>query len=126
VHGRIAYVGFDSETGDTDLYTMNSNGTGIACITTDGQSKGNPQWSPGGTRIACDASANSDAGSCCSLNICTVNADGTDRRRLTDTLDTGVGRNVGATWAPIPAHGSRSSARAARTEASRATRKSIG
>ncbi len=98
-NGRIVYEGFDDATGDSDIYTMNDDGSDVRRLTSDGAAKGHPEWSPDGSRIAFE-SLGYESGSCCSRNIFVINADGSARRRLTETPDVSEGENFDATWAP--------------------------
>jgi Ca2+-binding RTX toxin-like protein len=59
-NGKIAYVGFDTETENQYVYTMNADGTGVANLTRRyvdagppvlGNVRGDPEWSPDGTQI---------------------------------------------------------------------------
>jgi Tol biopolymer transport system component len=97
--GRIVFEGFDDVTGKSDLYTMRGDGTDVRRLTTDGASKGHPEWSPDGTKISFE-STGYESGSCCSRNIYVMNADGSGRESLTETPDVAVGENFDATWAP--------------------------
>ena len=97
--GRIVYEGFDEKTGQSDLYTMNADGTGVRRVTTDGAAKGHPEWSPDGTRIAFE-SIGYESGSCCSRNVYVIDAAGGGRQALTETPDVGIGENFDATWSP--------------------------
>ena len=98
-NGKIAYVGFDEATQQSDLYTMNPDGTGVSQLTDDQHEEGTPEWSPDGTRISFHSSGFDD-GSCCSRNVYVMDSDGTDRQQLTTTPNTMQGENTQATWAP--------------------------
>ena len=100
VNGKIVYQGFDPDMGGSDIYTVNADGTGTTRLTFDGSAKGNPEWSPDGSKISFDGSAVTSGGSCCSWNIYVMNADGSSRQRLTTTPSTDVGQDRQATWAP--------------------------
>jgi Tol biopolymer transport system component len=108
-NGKIAYVGFDAETQKQDVYTMNPDGTGVTNLTgryTDpdppllGNVRGDPEWSPEGTKISFTGFALSDIGSCCSTNVYVMDADGTNLQRLTHTPSSFQGEDTQATWAP--------------------------
>ena len=113
-NGKIVYAGFDPTLGDDklgqeDIYTMNPDGTGVTNLTQNysmpnwsplGEAKGNPEWSPDGTKIVFDASALSDIGSCCSRNVYVMDADGANLQRLTNTPSSSQGEDFQATWAP--------------------------
>ena len=92
VNGKIVYVGSDGV--NNDIFTMNADGTGVSQLTTDGNSNDNPEWSPDGTRISFDSWADANT-----ANIYVMDADGTDRQRLTTTRPL-EGRDFQATWAP--------------------------
>ena len=51
VNGKIAYSAPDAST-DYEIYTMNSDGTGITAITNNSSDDYSPRWSPSGTKIA--------------------------------------------------------------------------
>jgi Tol biopolymer transport system component len=112
-NGKIAYLGYDVEMEEQHLYTMNPDGTGVTNLTrrytdpnysplgTVGSNRGDdPAWSPDGTKISFTGSALSDIGSCCSVNVYVMDADGANLERLTNTPDFGEGEDYDATWAP--------------------------
>src|SRR3954452_25069510 len=77
LNGKLAFV--SSRDGDTDVYTMNANGTGVVNLTANTAADVQPSWSPDGTRIAfvsdrglppCDIYP-------CDRDIYVMNADGT-------------------------------------------------
>lgn len=80
---RVSYAG---DTAKTSVYVMNSDGTGVREIASDGAE---PAWSPDGKRIAF-ASARDRNGKTCfadcspSGEIYVAEADGADARRLTN------------------------------------------
>ena len=97
--GQIVYEGYDELSGDSDLYTMNADGSDVTPLTSDGAAKGHPEWSPDGTRITFE-SIGYESGSCCSRNIYVIDADGGNRQALTETPDVSIGENFDASWAP--------------------------
>ncbi len=108
-NGKIAYVGVDTETENQYVYTMNADGTGVANLTrryTDaeapvlGNVRGDPEWSPDGTKISFTGFALSDIGNCCSTNVYVMDADGANLERLTNTPSSSEGEDTQATWAP--------------------------
>jgi Tol biopolymer transport system component len=108
-NGKIAYVGFDTETENQYVYTMNADGTGVTNLTrryTDaeppvlGNVRGDPEWSPDGTKISFTGFALSDIGNCCSTNVYVMDADGANLERLTNTPSSSEGEDTQATWAP--------------------------
>jgi WD40 repeat protein len=72
---RLAFV--VTSGGLTDIYTINSNGTGSTNLTTNAVSDEDPVWSPDGSRIA--FATNRDG----IFRIYVMNADGTNQRALT-------------------------------------------
>ncbi|HLL49395.1 MAG TPA: hypothetical protein VK356_01895, partial [Thermomicrobiales bacterium] len=98
-NGKIVYEGFNEATSQTDLYTMEADGTGVTPLTNDDRDENNPEWSPDGTRISFDNSG-LDGGSCCSRSIYVMNANGSGRQRLTSIPNTTQGEDYQATWAP--------------------------
>jgi Tol biopolymer transport system component len=107
--GKIAYVGFDTETNKQDVYTMNADGSGVTNLTkryTDpnwsplGNVDGSPEWSPDGTKITFTGTGLSDIGSCCSRNVYIMDADGANLKRLTNSPSTSEGEDTQASWAP--------------------------
>ncbi len=75
--GHIAFV--SNRDGNSEIYVMNADGTGLTRLTNDPGSDVSPAWSPDGSRIAfaSDRSGNTD--------IYVMNADGTGVTRLTTT-----------------------------------------
>jgi Tol biopolymer transport system component len=71
---RLAFVLTDG--GHTDVYTINSNGTGSTRLTTNAAADENPAWSPDGATIA--FATNRDG----SYRIYVMNADGSNQRPL--------------------------------------------
>jgi TolB protein len=64
-------------TGNTDIYRMKSNGTGLTRLTTDPAYDGSPAWSPDGSRIAFVSYRDGQG------EIYVMNADGSGQTRLT-------------------------------------------
>jgi Tol biopolymer transport system component len=83
--------------GAGDLYLINADGTNLTRLTTDPRYEANPQFSPGGSQIAFTCSrpfsgtppGNND-------EICVINADGSNERKLTDNPYS----DVAPTWSP--------------------------
>ncbi len=73
--GRLAYVGLSGT--HSDLYLVNTNGTGVARLTTDGGADLDPAWSPDGTRIAFASAREGN------LEIFVMDATGANPVRLT-------------------------------------------
>ena len=81
--GRIA---FNSERdGNTEVYVMNADGSGVTNLTTSPSIDGLPGWSPDGSRIAFVSNRDGD------FEIYVMDADGSDLKQLTDNtfLDAG-------------------------------------
>ncbi|MFW6201732.1 MAG: Ig-like domain-containing protein [Gemmatimonadota bacterium] len=73
---QIAFV--SNRDGDSEIYLMNADGSGVNNLTADPAIDAEPAWSPDGSRIAfrSDRDGNSE--------IYVMNADGTGQNRLTD------------------------------------------
>jgi Tol biopolymer transport system component len=93
--GRTILFTFLSDAGDTALFTVGLDGSGLRQITEFAQESFHAHWSPDGSRIAY-----SDNGciSCSGSSIWTMRADGTDQHRLT-TGKKGTNDN-NAQWSP--------------------------
>ena len=72
----IAFVSFRD--GDSEIYTMRSDGTDVRQLTVNAASDGDSAWSPDGTQIAFHSNRDGD------WKIYTMRSDGTDVRRLTE------------------------------------------
>ena len=69
---------YDRDQGDTDIWVMNADGSGMHALTTNGVEDNNPVWSPDGSRIAfTNARDGSDR------SVYTMAEDGSDVVRLT-------------------------------------------
>src|SRR4051812_13230964 len=70
VNGRIAFVRTVAP-GESDIYAINPDGTGLARLTSAPGADSDPAWSPGGTKVAftSDRAGNED--------VYVMNADGT-------------------------------------------------
>ena len=93
--GATVLFTFLNDAGDTALYTVGIDGTGLHQLTSFAQEYFHGQWSPDGTRIAF-----SDEGciTCPGSSIWTMRADGTDVRRVTFVPK--LGNDLGAQWSP--------------------------
>lgn len=99
--GRIAYHHWETG-GRSDIWVMNADGTNPVNLTADMHASGfrrAPAWSRDGTRIAFSQSEFGPDGTTASIWI--MNADGTNKRRLTATL---TGFDNAPTWSPDGIH----------------------
>jgi Tol biopolymer transport system component len=92
-NGKIAYSTWTDQPVDTDseIYTMNADGTGQTRLTTNPASDGGQAWSPDGTKIAFNSNRDANFS-----DIYTMNADGTSLTRLTSDPD----YDVDPAWSP--------------------------
>ena len=87
---QIAYVHLDPPTGRSDIWLMNADGTAQRNLTADlpaDEARREPAWSPDGQWIAFASSRN--AGGVGRGSIWIMRADGTQKRRLTQSPGTG-------------------------------------
>jgi Tol biopolymer transport system component len=89
--GRIAFVSTRSGNDNTQLYTMNPDGRGVARLSNSLDSDVDPAWSPGREQIAF---ASTRGGSF--QRIYTMNADGSGIRQLTNN----GGPDKSPAWSP--------------------------
>ncbi|MGH9151892.1 MAG: hypothetical protein ACRD03_05760 [Acidimicrobiales bacterium] len=81
----IAFESFRS--GGSEVWTMNADGTGLTQLTFNGPAEDRgTSWSPDGSRIAYHTTEFPAGAGHSSFEIMTMNADGTDKVRLTDNL----------------------------------------
>lgn len=73
--GKIAF--YSHRDGNTEIYTMNSDGTNQTRLTFNKGSDARPAWSPNGQQIAFGSQRNGN------IDIYVMDADGTNQRRLT-------------------------------------------
>ena len=73
--GRIVFAG---TAGNSDIYTINADGTGRRRLTWDGRTKMYPSWSPDGTKIVYTAFTEEGP-----PDVFVVDANGRNNRRLT-------------------------------------------
>src|SRR5206468_8952791 len=76
--------------GDSEIYAMNADGSGVTRLTTSPGEDADPAWSPGGKKLAftSDRGGNED--------VYVMNADGTGVRQLT----TSPGADSDPAWSP--------------------------
>jgi Tol biopolymer transport system component len=79
-NGKIAFV--TDRDGNSDIYTMEPDGTAQTNRTNHPADDTDPAWSPDGTKIAFTSTRDSDAG-----EIYVMNADGTNVTRITNNSD---------------------------------------
>jgi len=91
-HSKIAFYGWDTLNGvyNTDIYVMNSNGTGQMNITNNEADDRHPSWSPDGGKIAFASQRDGN------YEVYTMNADGSGTIRLT----TNAAADYEPTWSP--------------------------
>jgi WD40 repeat protein len=77
--GRIAFV--TSRDGNSEVYTMNANGTGQTRLTNDAAADDFPAWSPDGAKIVFSRRSSSEQ----YPDLHTINADGTGDTNITNT-----------------------------------------
>jgi Tol biopolymer transport system component len=87
---KIAFQGYDPVLDRSDVYVMNSDGTGLANLTNAGECY-RPEWSPDGGRIAFLRYPSYP-------QVYVMHSDGTGQRRLTH--DDGRIRYGGLEWSP--------------------------
>src|SRR6267143_73115 len=85
---KIAFVtggglSFGLQNPSSDIYTINSNGTGLTKLMSDSGENGGFTWSPDGKQIAFASNRDPDGRS----RIWVMNSDGSNQRRLTDIHD---------------------------------------
>jgi len=84
----IAFV--SGASGNDEIYTIKSNGSGVTRLTTNGTRDAEPAWSPDGSRIAFRAERDGNA------EIYVMNADGSSPVRLTSA----VAADFAPAWSP--------------------------
>ena len=94
---KIAYSKTTPGTTNTDIWSINVDGTGETRLTTDGTTDFGPDWSPDGSKIAFTTYRNVTSGFApFNTEIYVMNADGSAQTRLTNTL----GEDWFPTWSP--------------------------
>ena len=89
---KIAFDSTRDESGNTDIYVMNADGTGITRLTKDVAPDTQPEWSPDGRWIAFESGRVSKN----APQIFVMRPDGTDVHQLT-----GGDGNTAPTWQPL-------------------------
>lgn len=93
-NGKIAFVSTRNSSANTEIFTMNPDGTGTSQLTHDAAHDSFPAWSPDGSKIAFVASHDNTPGS--SRDLYLMNSDGGGRVRLTNDLTD----DLMPTWSP--------------------------
>ena len=86
--GRIAFSG--TRDGNSDIYAMAANGTGLTRLTDSAGSDRAPAWSPDGRRIAFESNRDGN------FEIYVMNANGSDSVRVARHAE----RDLGPVWSP--------------------------
>ena len=95
-NGRIAFVS-DRDDYQSDIYTMNADGSSVTRCARDGMRDDDPAWSPNGTQIAFSSVDLTGAGGGDERDLYVMDADcGNVRRLTTDHLDP----DIAPTWSP--------------------------
>lgn len=79
---RVLFVGYDAGVGSVSV--VNPDGTGLTTIATMPEIPSGPQWSPDGKRIAVQLSIGVKA---VKRSVVIMNADGSNRRTLVESID---------------------------------------
>jgi len=78
-HSARSIVVGDPSTTDTEIFMMNSNGTGLTQLTVNAAQDFNPAWSPDGTQIAFHSDRDGNG------EIYTMNTNGTSQQNRTSS-----------------------------------------
>ena len=89
---KIAFVSERDGFGNSEIYVMDPDGSGVTRLTDDSATDSFPAWSPDGTRIA--FASNRDG----NFEIYVVNADGSGLTHLTNNPD----EDLEPDWSPVP------------------------
>jgi Tol biopolymer transport system component len=102
-NGRIGFggnmtsgPGVDNPQGDTEIFTMNPDGTGLEQLTHNSAYDYDPAWSANAKRITFSSNRATTLQEPNNTEVYVMRADGTGQRRLTDT----PGDNWNPTWSP--------------------------
>jgi Tol biopolymer transport system component len=90
--GRIAFVSTRAGNDNTEIYTMNPDGTGVTRLSNSAATDVDPAWSPGRSKIAFASTRASDS----FQRIYTMNADGSGVTQLTNS----GGPDKSPAWSP--------------------------
>lgn len=99
--GSTRIVFTSNRDGNAQIYSMNTNGTGLIRLTNNSANDDHPRWSPNGTKILFQSDRDSippdpENPGPAKQDIYVMNADGTGQTRLT----TDVGDDCNAEWSP--------------------------
>lgn len=85
-NGKIAFSRLDNRVGESDIFVMKADGTGVKRLATKPVGDTSPAWSPNGKRLAFEASEGANA---LNVDIYVINIDGSGLKRITkeSTLD---------------------------------------
>jgi hypothetical protein len=84
--GNSKIVFASNRDGNVQIYSMNTDGSGLARLTTNSSNDDHPRWSPNGTKILFQSDRNDPIAG--NQNIYVMNADGSGQTRLTtDSAD---------------------------------------
>jgi len=88
-------IAFAKKTGgNTEIFTIESDGHGLTNLTNDEARDGSPAWSPDGTKIMFSSGRDGRAEG---VNVFTMNRDGSDPRRFS----TRAGYEMTPAWSPV-------------------------
>ena len=93
---RIAFSSFRWAVGNSEIYAMDADGNNLKNLSSHKWHDVTPSWSPDGRKITFGSYR--DGGLATPAHIFVMNADGTERRNLTD--DTDLIKNRFPTWSP--------------------------
>ncbi len=91
-NGRIACEGTRGDPPNTEVFTINPDGTGEVVLTNHPLRDGDPSWSPDGTKIAFESFRNNGS------EVWVMNAD--DGSGLTQLTENGPPEDRGTSWSP--------------------------
>jgi hypothetical protein len=91
-NGRIAFA-LNDGTGNSELYSVNADGSGLRRLTWTPQTEQSPAWSPDGTRIAYESYLSGR------FRIWVMNADGSAQTQLTSSSGSTVD-DTDPSWSP--------------------------
>ena len=91
-NGRVVFASTRYPATNQELYSVNPDGTGLARLTWSATGEQYPSWSPDGSRIAFESSAEGAS------SIHVMNADGSDDRRVSPETYNAI--DTEPTWSP--------------------------